>query len=56
MNTEEKKVLTESLQDHYQTVLIKNHKYQMGDDDFQPTTEEMKIINALKVIIKDLNA
>ena len=40
--------------ERYKLVLEKNHKYQMGDDDFAPSTEELAIIRALRVILNDL--
>jgi hypothetical protein len=56
-NTEKKisnSELSEALVERYQEVLRKNNKYQMGDDDFQPTTAEMRIIEAVRIILKDL--
>jgi hypothetical protein len=56
-NTEKKisnSELSEALVERYQEILRKNHKYQMGDDDFQPTTAEMRIIEAVRIILKDL--
>jgi hypothetical protein len=56
-NTEKKisnSELSEALVERYQEVLRKNYKYQMGDDDFQPTTEEMRTIEAVRIILKDL--
>jgi hypothetical protein len=47
--------LSDALTKKYENLLIKNYKYQMGDDDFQPTTEEMRIIESVRRILKDLN-
>jgi hypothetical protein len=46
--------LIEMLTETYIEVLRKNYKYQMGDDDYQPSTAEMKIIDAVQIIIEDL--
>jgi hypothetical protein len=38
----------------YEKLLEKDFKYQMGDDDFQPSTEEGNLIRAIKTIVADL--
>ena len=39
----------------YQTLLEKNYKYQMGDDDYGLTTQELKICRAVQAILNDLD-
>lgn len=46
--------LREQLIERYSTLLTKNHKYQMGDDDYALTTEELRICRPLNVILQDL--
>ena len=42
------------LAEYYMPVLSKWSRYQMGDDDCAPTTEELAIIHPLITILKDL--
>jgi len=40
--------------DKYDEVLTKNYEYQMGDDDYQLTTYEHKLVESITFIAKDL--
>ena len=46
--------LREQLIERYSALLTKNYKYQMGDDDFALTTEELRICRPLNIILQDL--
>ena len=46
--------LRDNLINHYNALLTKNHKYQMGDDDYGLSTSELTICRALTVILNDL--
>ncbi len=49
-----KKEIRTELIEHYGEVLLKNQRYQMGDDDFQPTTKEKELINSIRILLCDL--
>lgn len=51
----DKKILIEALVERYNDLLLKNYRYQMGDDDYQLTTYESKLNAAIQTIINDLN-
>jgi hypothetical protein len=53
---DDNKVLIGMLADKYDEVLTKNYEYQMGDDDYQLTTYEHKLVEAIKVIVNDLKS
>ena len=46
--------LKKELTKKYEHLLIKYHKFMMGDDDFEPTTKENNIIQAVLTVIRDL--
>lgn len=46
--------LHDLLVDRFETVLTKNYKYQMGDDEFQPTTDEMRVVDAVQIILSKI--
>lgn len=49
------KSLMHKLTDHYRELMVKNYKYQMGDDDFEPTTKEYQLMTALSEIFANLS-
>lgn len=46
--------LMKALSERYLALLEKDFHYQMGDDDYQLTTEEHKILTAVRTILKDI--
>jgi hypothetical protein len=48
--------LMEALSQRYLALLEKDFHYQMGDDDYQPTTEEHKILTSVKIILRDIKS
>lgn len=48
--------LIKELQQEYKELLIKNSKYQNGDDDYALSTAELSIMRALSVILADLKS
>jgi hypothetical protein len=51
---DENEMLIEMLTDKYDEVLTKNYEYQMGDDDYQLSTYEYKLVESINFIAKDL--
>jgi hypothetical protein len=47
--------LRNSLIEEYRILLNKNYKYQMGDDDYSLTTQELTICRAVQAILNDLD-
>lgn len=48
--------LMESLSERYLDLLEKDFHYQMGNDDYQLTTEENKILTSVRIILKDIKS
>lgn len=48
--------LMEALAEMYSDLLEKDFHYQMGDDDYQPTTDEHKILTSVRIILKDIKS
>ena len=46
--------LTEALSERYLDLVEKDFHYKMGDDDYQLTTEEHKILTSVRTILKDI--
>lgn len=51
----ENQALRELLINHYKDIIIKDYKFKMGDDDYEPSSmKELAIIRALDIILADL--
>jgi len=46
--------LRDDLRKYYESLLIKDREYQMGDDDYALSTEELTICRALTTILNNL--
>jgi hypothetical protein len=51
---DENTALITTLAEKYDKLLMKNYKYQMGDDDYQLSTYEKKLNDSIQFIINDL--
>lgn len=51
----DKRILIDALAERYNDLLLKNYRYQMGDDDYQLTTYENNLNSAIQTILNDLN-
>jgi hypothetical protein len=52
----DRKEIRYALIEHYRNLLEKNRDFMNGDDEKEPTTEELRIIRPLGVILRDLEA
>lgn len=50
----DKKLIIRVLAERYENLLLKNYRYQMGDDEYQLTTQENVLVKAVQTIINDL--
>jgi hypothetical protein len=50
----DKKLVISILAERYENLLLKNYRYQMGDDEYQLTTQENVLVKAVQTIINDL--
>jgi hypothetical protein len=47
--------IIDAIKTEYSELLLKNYKYQMGDDDYALTTYEYTLVKAVQAILNDLN-
>jgi hypothetical protein len=50
-----KSEIINAIREEYSDLLVKNYKYQMGDDDYQLSTNEYTLVKAVQAILNDLN-